>query len=129
MEHNRPQRFSIAARIRSFGYAFKGFAHFFVSQHNGWIHTLAAVVAIAAGFWLGLSTIEWCIVAITIAAVFAAEMLNTAVEFIVDLVSPEYNELAGKAKDVGAAAVLIVSMAALVVAALIYGPKLMALFS
>ena len=121
------KRFSIGARLRSFGYAFKGFAHFFATQHNGWIHALAAVVAIAAGWWLNISTVEWCIVALTIAAVFSAEMLNTAIEFIVDLVSPEHNELAGKAKDVGAAAVLVIAIAAVVVAVLIFGPKLVAL--
>lgn len=121
------KRFSLADRARSFRYAFKGFIHFFASQHNGWIHAIAAVVVIAAGFYFHLSTVEWCIILLTIGAVFSAELLNTAVEFIVDLVSPDHHELAGKAKDVGATAVLVLAIVAVVIALLIFGPKVMVL--
>jgi len=125
---SKRQRFSLAARVRSFGYAFKGFAHFFASQHNGWIHAVAAAVVIAASCYFDISRLEWCAVLLAIGAVLCAELLNTAVEFIVDLVSPEHNELAGKAKDVGAAAVLVMAMAAAGVGVVVFGPRVLGLF-
>ena len=76
------------------------------------------------GFFLGLSPVEWCCIVFAIATVMACEAMNTAVELIVDRISPEHHPLSGKAKDVAAAAVLISAIGAAVVGAIIFGPKL-----
>ena len=128
MEDKTPEKFSWAARGRSFKYAFQGFGHFLRSQHNAWIHAVAAVVVLAAGWWLDISALEWCAIVLAIALVISAELMNTAIEFLVDLVSPEYNELAGKAKDVAAAGVLIMAIAAAIIGVIVFGPKLLDLF-
>ena len=115
-------------RIKSFGYAFKGITTLVKSQANARIHLTALFVVTGAGFYFKINTTEWCLIALTSAAVFAAEAMNTAIEYIVDLVSPQYNDLAGKAKDVAAAAVLLTAFGAIIVGFLIFLPKIVALF-
>lgn len=88
------------------------------------MHLLATAVVIVAGFIFGLSKIEWSIIALTIGLVIVTELLNTAIEMLVDLVSPEYNERAGKIKDVSAGAVLLSAIISVVVAVFIFGNKI-----
>lgn len=114
---------SLRKRICSFGYAFSGIATLFKSQPNAWIHLCAAAVAVSLGFLLHISPLEWTVIVIIIAAVFCAEALNSAIEMICDKVSPEFHPLIKKAKDLGAAAVLFLAFAALVIAAIIFIPK------
>lgn len=116
--------FSIHNRLRSFMFASNGLIHFFKTQHNAWIHLCAAVMAVAAGFYFDIHVTEWCMIVLCIAMVFAAEMFNTALEWITNLVSPEYNYKAGLVKDIAAAGVLICAMASLIVAAVIFIPKI-----
>ena len=116
-------------RFNSFKYAFKGIFDLFRSQPNAKIHLLAAVVVIAAGFYFSLSKTEWGIVLLTIFLVLAAEAFNTAIEYLTDLVSPEYHVLGGKTKDVAAAGVLLVAMGAVMVAVVIFLPKIANLVS
>lgn len=118
-------KFSIHARIKSFGFALKGIKLFFLTQHNAWIHLAAAIVTIIAGFYFHLNTNEWCWIVAAISLVFICEAFNTAIEFLTDLVSPDYNEKAGKVKDLAAGAVLIASITALVIGLLIFLPKIM----
>ncbi|MBA3900152.1 MAG: diacylglycerol kinase family protein [Bacteroidetes bacterium] len=108
------------SRISSFKYAFKGMYIFFSTQPNGIIHLFAAISVIVAGFWFNISTTDWCFIAIAIGLVMMAEVFNTAIEFLVNLVSPEYNELAGKVKDLAAAGVLIAAFAALVIGLIVF---------
>lgn len=115
-------------RLNSFRFAIAGIASLVGSQPNARIHLLATVLVIAAGFYFELSKIEWCLVALAITIVFAAEAFNTALEHLTDLVSPDFHPLAGKAKDVAAGAVLIVSIGALAVGALVFLPKIIAVF-
>ncbi len=115
-------------RIASFGYAFRGIADLFSSEVNAWIHAVAAVVAIGLGWYLQISTIEWCLVALSIAAVLGAEAFNTSLEALTDLASPERHELARKAKDTAAGAVLLIAMGAASVGLLIFLPKILALW-
>lgn len=77
--------------------------------------------------WLQFSATEWALLVITIAGVWVTEGLNTAVEFVVDLVSPDYHQLAGWAKDVAAGAVLVASISAVIVGAILFVPRLLAL--
>ncbi|MBL7780500.1 MAG: diacylglycerol kinase family protein [Saprospiraceae bacterium] len=109
-------------RLLSFRYAFQGISELFRSQPNARIHALAAISAVLLGFWCHISRLEWVCISICIAMVLAMEALNTALEFLTDLVSPEYHPLAGKAKDVAAAAVLITAIGAAVAGALIFLP-------
>ena len=109
---------------RAFACAGSGFAFALRTQRNMKIHVAAAVAAVAAGMALGIDGAAWACIALCIAAVFAAECLNTAVEAVVDLVSPEYAELARRAKDCAAGAVLVCALAAL---AAVFLPRLAAL--
>ncbi|TSD64007.1 diacylglycerol kinase family protein [Inquilinus sp. KBS0705] len=113
--------------IRSFGFAFKGIAYAFNTQQNFRIHTVAAILAIALGWFLKLNVDEWQWVALCIMLVLVAELLNTAIETLTDLVSPGYNKLAGHVKDISAAAVLITAFFALVTGLIIFVPKLLLL--
>ena len=110
--------------LQSFGYAFTGMFVALKEQQNMRIHLLAVVVVMSAGIFLGLSAIEWSIIALTIGIVIVTEMMNTAIETLVDLVSPEYNEKAGKIKDIAAGGVLLSAIIATVVAVYIFGNKI-----
>jgi diacylglycerol kinase (ATP) len=115
------------ARVNSFTYAFRGIGILLRSQVNARIHLVATVIVVGAGVWLQLSASDWGLVTLAIAAVWVAEGFNTAIEFLVDLVSPEVHPLAGKIKDVAAGAVLMAAFGAVVVGLLIFGPPIMRL--
>ena len=83
-------------------------------------------MAVGAGFLLGISRLEWVAIVICILLVTAAEAMNTALEYLTDLVSPGFHELAGKAKDAAAAAVLITAIGAVIVGLLIFVPRMWA---
>ncbi|MEY4927819.1 MAG: hypothetical protein RI894_2255 [Bacteroidota bacterium] len=117
----------IQARLKSFHYAFSGIAEVVRSQPNAKIHLVGLVASIVLGGVCGLSAIEWAVVALCCGSVLAAEALNTAIENVVDLVSPDYHPLAGKAKDAAAAAVLITAIAAVIVGVIIFLPKIKAI--
>lgn len=112
------------SRLRSFRYAFAGWWYVLSTQRNAWIHALASVLVFALGLWLHLSRLEWALVVFAVALVWTAEFLNTALEAVVDLASPEQHHLAKIGKDVGAAAVLIAAAAAVLIALLVFGPHL-----
>ncbi|HNR68686.1 MAG TPA: diacylglycerol kinase family protein [bacterium] len=115
-------RIDIRTRLSSFKYAGRGFLQMLCSQQNAWIHALATVAVIAAGFWTGLDAVEWCLIVLAIVLVWMAESFNTALEFLADAAMPQYHPLIGKAKDVAAGAVLIVSLGAVVIAGLVFIP-------
>ncbi len=114
----------LTSRITAFGHAFRGWGHVLKTQQNAWIHSLIATLVLVMGLWLRVSTTEWAILILTIAMVFTAEFINTAIEAIVDLASPHHHPLAKVGKDVGAGAVLVAALAAIVVGLLILGPPL-----
>lgn len=129
MKNKDSKPFSPRARANSFAYAFKGLKLVFTTQHNSWIHLFAAGAVVAAGFFFGITKTEWLFVVTAISLVLITEMLNTAIEFLVDLVSPGYNELAGKVKDLAAGAVLFAALMAAVIGVLVFGPYLLAAVS
>lgn len=114
---------SLLKRIDSFRYAFKGLAELFARQINARIHLAAAVVAVGAGFYFHISPLEWVALTGCIAAVIALEAINTALEYLTDLVSPDYHPLAGKVKDVAAAAVLVAAAGSVIIGLIIFVPK------
>ena len=95
------------------------------SQHNAWIHAAATGLVVAAGFSFGLGRAEWCLIVLAIVAVWTAEALNTAFEFLCDAAAPEYHPLVEKAKDVAAGAVLICAIGATAIGGLIFIPKIL----
>jgi diacylglycerol kinase len=114
----------IRTRIAAFRYAFDGWLYLLRTQRNAWIHAVISIVVVVLGFWLDLSRGDWVAVVLVIALVWLAEFLNTALEAVVDLASPEHNRLAKAGKDLGAAAVLIAAGAAVIVGLLVLGPPL-----
>lgn len=114
--------FKITDRIRSFRYAFTGIWTMLKSQHNAWIHAVATVGVIVSGVFFGISLSEWCLLVLAIMAVWTAEALNTAFEFLADVASPEFHPLVKKSKDVAAGAVLISAIGAGIIGILVFYP-------
>ncbi len=114
----------IRSRLSSVKNAVVGWWHVVRTQKNAWIHAIATVVVILLGFWLRLPMRDWGVLILTIAMVWTAEFLNTALEIVVDLASPNLHPLAKVGKDVGAAAVLIAALSAVIIGILILGPPL-----
>jgi len=110
--------------IKSFGYALSGIAYTTKTQLNFKIHLLAVAVVILLGWFLKLTTSEWLWIVSAIGLVLVTELVNTAIELLVDLVSPDFNPQAGKVKDIAAGAVLIAAAIAVVTGAIIFIPKL-----
>ena len=117
------------SRIFAFGHAFRGWAYVLKTQHNAWIHSVVATLVIAVSLWLGLPPRDWAVLILTIAMVFTAEFINTAIEAVVDLASPVHHPLAKVGKDVGAGAVLVAALSAILIGLLILGPPLWARFT
>ena len=115
--------FQLSARVRSFRYAFSGFASMLRSQHNAWIHGMATVLVVVAGWVWQVSTMDWCLLVIAMVGVWTAEALNTALEFLADVASPDFHPLVEKAKDVAAAGVLVAATGAAIVGVLIFVPR------
>lgn len=113
---------------RSFGYAFEGIRTGILKERNMKIHCLAVILVTAAGTFLGLSAVEWCICLLLFALVISLELVNTAVEAVVDLVTEERKPLAKIAKDTAAGAVLFASLAAVIIGCIIFIPYLADLF-
>lgn len=110
-------------RLMSFKYAIQGINDLFRSQPNARIHLFVFVIVLIAGIYFKLSTIEWSLVVLCSAIVLAGEAVNTAIEYLTDLVSPDYHPLAGKAKDAAAACVLFTAIGAAIVGLIIFLPK------
>lgn len=121
--------FTLRKRLKSFKFAFNGIKLLITREHNAWIHCFAAVCAIIAGFAFDISTTEWIAVTFAIGTVLAAEAVNSSIEAIADLVSPEYNEAIKRTKDIAAGAVLILAISAAIVGLIIFVPKIMEIFS
>ncbi|MFL6659119.1 MAG: diacylglycerol kinase family protein [Massilia sp.] len=113
-----PQRFTLAARLKSFSYAFEGVWFMLKTQHNAWLHGVATLLVIALGVYLKVSASDWRWLAVAMAMVWVAETLNTAVEYVCDVVSPHYSEAVKHAKDISAGGVLIAAACALLVGVL-----------
>lgn len=116
--------FSITERARSFRYAWQGVTRFFAGEHNSWIHLAATVISVVLAWFLQISRVEAILLMGMIALVWMAELFNTAIEKMMDLVSPERRPEVGFIKDVSAAAVMVTAMAALLAGALIFLPKI-----
>ena len=111
-------------RARSFRPALRGIAGMLRSEHNTWIHAAATVTVVAAGLALGISAGEWLAVVLAVGLVWVAEAVNTAIEALGDAVTQQPHPLIGRAKDVAAGAVLLAAIVAVVVALIVFLPRL-----
>jgi len=112
------------SRALSFRYAFAGWWYVIRTQRNAWIHAVTSAVVVILAFWLRLSARDWAVIVLAIGLVWTSEFLNTALEAVVDLASPQHQHLARVGKDVGAAAVLIAALSSALIGFLILGPPL-----
>lgn len=111
-------------RREAFKNAFRGVRIFINETTHARFHLAATAVVCLASYFYEISPVEWGLVLLCVALVLSLEAVNSALEYVVDLVSPDYNELAKKSKDVAAAAVLIASFFSVVIALLIFIPKI-----
>ncbi len=107
---------------RSFRHALSGLVFMFQSQANARIHLAAAIFVGAAGVFFGLERGEWLWIALAIGLVWAAEAMNTAFEFLCDVVSPTHSEAVRRAKDIAAGAVVITAVVAVIIGTVIFLP-------
>lgn len=121
---NNKSKFYFGARVNSFKYALKGLKTFFITQPHAKIHAIAIIVVTIAGIYFDLNYVEWGLITTAIGLVIVAEVMNTAIEFLTDIVSPGYNEKAGNVKDLAAAGVLVAAIISLIIASFIFLPKI-----
>ena len=111
-------------RLKSVGYAFKGMLILIKTEASIKIQIFIALVVIVAGFYFDISKTEWIAQLAMIGLVMSIEAMNTAIEYIANFIHPEYHEKIGLIKDVAAGAVFIASVIAVIIAGIIYVPKL-----
>jgi diacylglycerol kinase (ATP) len=117
------KKFSLKARGQSFRYAFQGIIYFFQSEPNTWIHLLGTITVIILAIIFPVSDLEIISLSVAIGFVWTAELFNSAIEKMMDLVSMEKNQAIKEVKDIAAAAVLIAAITALVVGCFVFIPK------
>jgi diacylglycerol kinase (ATP) len=117
--------FTIEGRLKSVRNAVYGIGLMLKSQHNAWLHAFASLCVLVTGALMRLSDGEWCWIVLAIMAVWTAEALNTALEFLADAASPEFHPLVKKAKDVAAGGVLISAIGSVWIGLLVLGPHLL----
>jgi diacylglycerol kinase len=112
----------------SFKNAFKGLLNLITSEPNAKIHAAATITVIVLGIYYELNIIEWAFITYSIIMVWSAEALNTAIERLSDVVSPELNPGIKEVKDLASGAVLIVAIGAVIIGILVFGPYFIASF-
>mgnify|MGYP001053514574 FL=1 len=121
-------QYDFKKQLRSFGYAWKGIRCCVGKEQNLSFHLIVTVLTIIAGFLLDITRTDWMIVILCIGVVIAAELFNTAIEKLVDLVSPERHPIAGQAKDIAAGAVLVCAATAAIIGLIVFIPYLTRFF-
>ena len=116
------EKFSIKKRLKSFVFAFNGLIYTLKYEHNARIHLFAAICVITAGFLFKISAMEWIAVVFACGLVLVSEIINSAIEQIADVVSPQLNEKIKIGKDLAAAAVLIAAFIAVIIGIIIFAP-------
>ena len=109
-------------------FAFEGIKHVFKAERNFRVHVLIAVIVLANAFYFRLSALEWIFILLSIFGVFVLELINSAIERVVDLIVEDYHPLAKQAKDIGAATVLVYAVMTVIIGFIIFLPKIIYLF-
>ena len=118
------KEFSFAKRTQSFRFAFNGIISFFREEHNAWVHLLASFIVAILALIVPCSSSEIIMLVFAIGFVWVAEIFNTAIERMADMISKEQNQHIKFIKDLSAAAVLMASLSALIVGSIIFIPKI-----
>lgn len=126
---DKQKQFGIKRLYNSFRYAIQGIQYAFRYEQNMVVHILTTIMVIIMGIFFKISTIEWIICVILIGFVIATELINTAIEAVVDLISPQVHPLAKIAKDTAAGAVFVFALTAIIAGILIFLPKILAYLS
>lgn len=121
------QLFTFTGRLRSLRFALVGIRTMLASQHNAWVHAGASIAVVIAGLALRVDRVEWCMLILAMMAVWTAEALNTAFEFLCDVASPEFHPMVARSKDVAAGAVRLTAIGSVAVGAIVFGPHLLGL--
>lgn len=120
--------YSFKKQLKSFTFAWKGILTCAGHEQNITFHLLVAILVIASGLLFNITHVEWMVVMLCIGTVITAELFNSAIERLVDLVSPEWNKIAGEVKDIAAGAVLVTAITAAIIGLIVFLPYLLALF-
>lgn len=120
--NNNSNTFSFTARIRSIRHAIIGIMEMLEEQPNARIHAMATIFVIALGVFFQLQASEWCFLILAIGSVWVAEAFNTALEFLCNIVSPDFHPLVKKSKDAAAGAVLLCAISAVMIGIIIFLP-------
>ncbi|MBC8488665.1 MAG: diacylglycerol kinase family protein [Bacteroidetes bacterium] len=123
MTHKKHKKFSVKKRLLSFKYAFRGIGFMIQTQHNARIHLIATIIVIFLGVTLKVSLTEWCLLIFAIGIVLSSELFNTSIEFLTDLLSPEYQKRAGMVKDIAAGAMLISAITSAIIGLIVFLPR------
>lgn len=123
-QDDKIKKFNINERLKSFRNAFSGIAGLLRYEHNARIHLFILIVVLLAGIFSGISSSDWIVIVFASGLVFISECFNTAIEYLSDVVSPEYNEKIKGAKDVAAAAVLISAIIAVIIGIIVFLPHM-----
>ncbi|WP_077618846.1 diacylglycerol kinase family protein [Bacillus sinesaloumensis] len=124
MDLNDKKKNEWSRLIKSFSYALQGLREAFFSERNLQFHFLFSILVVICGFIFQITKVEWIVILILIGGMFSIELINTAIEKVVDLVTSEFHPLAKKAKDIAAGAVLIYALMSVIVGLLIFIPYL-----
>ncbi len=120
------EAFHVGARLASIRFAVSGIRTMLKTQHNAWIHAGFTLVVLVLGLFFELRLQEWCFIVICIMAVWTAESFNTALEFLADIVAPEFRPCVKEVKDIAAGAVLIAAIGSVAVGLLVFAPYVFA---
>lgn len=123
-----PNAFTFTGRLRSVRYAVQGIRTMLGSQHNAWVHAGGTAAVVAAGFILRVDRSEWCCLIVAMMAVWTAEALNTAFEFLCDVASPEFHPMVARSKDVAAGGVLLSAVGSVAIGLVVFVPHLLRCF-
>jgi len=129
MEKKGSEKFSLKKRTKSAFYAIDGLKVLFREEHNSRIHTGITIGVVCAGFFFGISAVEWMIISILVALVFGLEIMNSAIENLCDYISPQWQEAIKKIKDLAAAAVFVASVISVICGAIIFLPRICDFFT
>ncbi len=122
------KKMSFQRFLNSIDYSIDGLVYAYKNEQSLWLHAISTVAALTLGALLRISFTQWAIVIIALVVVLAVELLNTAIEAAVDLITKEIHPLAKIAKDCGSAAAFVSSIMALIICLFIFVPKVIALF-
>lgn len=113
--------------IRSFYYAISGITSAIRSERNLRIHLILSLLVIFLGFAFSITSIEWLIIVLVLGGMLCSELMNSAIERVVDLATEDYHPLAKQAKDIAAGAVLLFAITSVVVGMIIFGPRILSI--